>query len=456
MNGCQTRDPVARSGAAGTEAAGTGAAGTGAATPRSLLTNAYALMTNTVITGLLGLAYWLLAARHYAAADVGRASAAYSAMNLLAGITALSLIGAMARFIPRSGRRTGALIKRGYALSVASAVIGAVIFLMFTGRPGSSYAELAGLRAGAVFVGCVVVWSLFTLQDGALIGLRSARWVAIENALFGIAKIALLLPLAILIPHTGLYVSWMVPAVLAVPLVNLLIFGRLLPRHAGRASDSTPPSSRQVGRFLVGDVTGALCLLATVNLVPVLVAVIVGPGTNAYFYMAWTIGIMIDLLAANMALSLTVEGSFDPAGLARHAKAALRRTMLLLLPIAIGTVLLAPWILGLFGPGYARVGAPILELLAVATLPRTVTELYLGALRAQSRTKLVALVQGVRAALILGLTLVLIKVMGIAGAGVAVLVSQLIMAAAVAPGLVRLLAGGRKRIAARTPRGATS
>lgn len=479
MNGCQSAELVAvaagtgPAGAAGTVLAGTAGAGTagtgivdvgtadagtsqvGTATPRSLLTNAYALMTNTVITGLLGLAYWLLAARHYAPVDVGRASAAYSAMNLLAGITALSLIGAMARFIPRSGRRTGALIKRGYALSVASAVIGGVVFLMFTGRPGSSYAELAGLRAGAIFIGCVVVWSLFTLQDGALIGLRSARWVAIENALFGIAKIALLLPLAILIPHTGLYVSWMVPAVLAVPLVNLLIFGRLLPRHADLACDAQPPSSRQVGRFLAGDVTGALCLLATVNLVPVLVAGIVGPGTNAYFYMAWTIGVMIDLLAANMALSLTVEGSFDPAGLARHVKAALRRTMLLLVPIAIGTVLFAPWILGMFGPGYAKYGAPILELLAVATLPRTVTELYLGALRAQSRTKLVALIQGVRAALILGMTLVLIKAMGIIGAGVAVLVSQLIMAVAVAPGLLRLLGQGRKRVAASTPQGAT-
>ena len=62
--------------------------------------NAYALMANTGFTGLLGLAYWLLAARHYAPADVGRASAAYSAMNLLAGITALSLIGAHGQVHP--------------------------------------------------------------------------------------------------------------------------------------------------------------------------------------------------------------------------------------------------------------------------------------------------------------------------------------------------------------------
>src|SRR6185437_11658033 len=299
-----------------------------------LLRNGYALMANTVVTGLLGLAYWLLAARHYSEQDVGRASAAYSAMNLLAGITALSLIGAMARFIPQSGQGTGKLIRLGYGISVLSAIIGSAVFLLISGRPGSSYSELTGVPIGIIFTGCVIIWSLFTLQDGALVGMRNASWVTLENALFGVAKIAMLLPLATVIPHTGLYVSWMVPAALAVPAVNWLIFRRLLPRHKGMTGSAPPPTRSQVGRFLAGDVSGALMLLASINLVPVLVAMFVQPGLNAYFYMAWTIGVTLDLLAANMALSLTVEGEFDPVKLATHAKAALRRLMLLLVPTA--------------------------------------------------------------------------------------------------------------------------
>lgn len=184
-------------------------------------------------------------------------------------------------------------------------------------------------------------------------------------------------------------------------------------------------------------------LLASISLVPVLVAMFVPPGLNAYFYIAWTIGITLDLLAANMALSLTVEGAFDPVALAGHAKAALRRLMILLVPIAIGIALLAPWILGLFGPGYAKYGAPILVLLAAATVPRTLTEIYLGALRAQNRTSFVALIQGIRAALILALTLVLTRSMGIVGAGVAVLVSQVVLALGVLPGLLRVLRADR-------------
>jgi O-antigen/teichoic acid export membrane protein len=161
--------------------------------------------------------------------------------------------------------------------------------------------------------------------------------------------------------------------------------------------------------------------------------------------MAWTIGITLDLLAANMALSLTVEGAFDPVKLAAHAKAALRRLLMLLVPVAAGIALLAPVILRLFGPGYAKYGAPILVLLAVATIPRTLTETYLGALRAQNRTSFVALIQGIRAVMILTLVLVLTKSMGIVGAGVAVLISQVVLAIGVLPGLLRVLRADRGR-----------
>ncbi|HET9897569.1 MAG TPA: hypothetical protein VFQ44_21765 [Streptosporangiaceae bacterium] len=410
----------------------------------ALLRNGYALMANTVVTGVLGLAYWLLAARHYHPADVGRASAAYAAMNLLAGITAFSLIGAMARFIPQSGRATGRLVRLGYGVSVLSAVAGSVVFLSVTGRPGSSYSELTGVTAGIIFTGAVIIWSLFTLQDGVLVGLRNANWVTLENGLFGLAKIGLLLPLATLIPHAGIYISWIVPAALAVPLVNWLIFRKLLPGHARKTGNARPPGRSQIGRFLAGDVPGALLLLATISLVPVLVAMFVAPGSNAYFYIPWTIGCTLDLLSVSMALSLTVEGAFDPVKLASHAKAALRRMLIIGVPVALAAALLAPWLLGLFGAGYASEGAPILVLLAAATVPRTLTEIYLGALRAQNRTSRVALVQGLRTALVLGLTLVLTRYLGIIGAGIGVLISQVVVAIAVLPGLLGVLRADRR------------
>jgi O-antigen/teichoic acid export membrane protein len=412
-----------------------------------LFRNGYALMVNTGATGTLGLFYWLLVARLYHPADVGRASAAYVAMNLLAGIAALSFQGALTRFIPQAGHRTRALIIRAYVISIVGSVTMTMVFLLAVDGLGASYAELATVGAGAVFTICVAVWVVFTLQDSVLTGLRGATWVLVENGTFGIVKIGLVVALATVLPHLGIYVSWMLPVFVAVPLVNALIFGNLVPRHSKLTADYPPPTGRQIGRFLAGDYTGALALLATSNLVPVLVASRLDPRSTAYFFMAWAIAGVLELLGVNMAMSLTVEGAFDASTISANCRAALRRMATILVPCVLVVVLLARWGLGLFGPGYAANGGPVLVFLAIAALPAAAVELYLGVLRAQSRTSLVALVQGVRCVLVLGLTLALTIRLGTVGAGLAFLASQMAVAVLIAPGLWRALtAAGSRRM----------
>jgi len=412
-----------------------------------LFRNGYALMLNTGATGLLGLVYWLLAARYYPAVDVGRASAAYAAMNFVSGFAAANIVGAITRFVPQSGHRTAAFVLRAYLLSSVASVAVAFVFLLSISHWGPSYAELRGMIPAVCFMACVVAWGIFTLQDGVLIGLRSAVWVPIENGTFGVVKIVLLLAFAAALPSLGIGISWMLPVILSLPLVNLLIFGKLIPHHRVSVGDRRPPTARQIGRFLAGDYTGALCVLAISNLIPIAVAIRVGPRLNAYFYMAWTIGGMLFLLAMSMSRSLTVEGAFDSETLAADCRSALRHTMLLLVPVVAAAALLAPTALGLFGPGYARYGVPILQVLAIATLPKTLTETYLGALRAQSRAKLIAVIQIVRCVLMLGLALALTETMGMVGAGVAVLVSESVIALTIAPGLRRIVsAAGRTAV----------
>ncbi|MFE0225465.1 teichoic acid transporter, partial [Streptomyces albidoflavus] len=68
-----------------------------------LLRNAYALMVNTGVSAVLGLGFWVAAARYYSEEAVGHGSAAIAAMKLLAGLTAVTLMGALARFVPVSG-----------------------------------------------------------------------------------------------------------------------------------------------------------------------------------------------------------------------------------------------------------------------------------------------------------------------------------------------------------------
>ncbi len=410
-----------------------------------LYRNAYALMINTAVTGVLGVLYWLLAARSYTAVEVGRASAAYSAMNLVSGFTAYNLVGAITRFLPQTGSRTKSWVLKTYLFSALASIVVTIPFLLTVSHWGPTYSELTGLVPGVAFLVSVVTWSIFTLQDGVMTGLRNAIWVPLENGLFGIVKIILLVAFAAAIPTAGIFVSWMLPVFVSLPLVNGLIFFKLMPRHEHLTAHRTPPTNRQIGKFLAGDYIGAMCLLGINNLVPILVAIRIGPDKSAYFYIAWTIGQVLDLLAVNMAMSVTVESAFDAATLAANVRSALRRLAIILLPIVALVAVLAPFALRLYGPKYASYGAPVLELLALATLPKALTELFLGAMRAQNRPKMIAVIQIVRFVLVLVLALALTGLIGVSGAAVGALATQLFVAILIFPKLRQVMSARATR-----------
>ncbi|MFD9906195.1 lipopolysaccharide biosynthesis protein [Streptomyces sp. NPDC059063] len=408
--------------------------GAGGGTP--LFRNAYALMLNTGISGLLGLGFWLAAARYYSESAVGQGSAAIAAMKLLAGVTAVTLTGALARFIPVAGRATGKLIFRTYAGSSIVVGLVALVFLFTLDLWGPSYRFLHGPLAGVGFVASVVAWCLLTLQDGVLTGLRSALWVPVGNTVFSVVKLGLLIVMAAAIPTAGVFVSWVAAIALSVVPLGWLVFRRLVPRHIelteGKAK---PPSLREIGRFLAGDYTGSLFSLAVVYLVPVIVAAQVSSEDNAYFYITTTIAGTMNLLAINMGASLTVEGAHDPARLAANTRAALRRMLRIMLPACALLFLAAPYVLHVFGQGYSEAATPLLRWFAVGAALRVIMETYFAVLRAQSRTSGLALLQGLLCVLVLGLTLVLLPRMGLTGAGVAEISSLAVIVAIAAPKL---------------------
>jgi O-antigen/teichoic acid export membrane protein len=407
----------------------------------SLFKNAYFLMLSTGVSAVLGLGFWLVAARYYSEEAVGEGSAAIAAMRLLASITATTMIGAVVRFVPRAGRATGPLVWRAYAASSVVVAVAAVVFLLTLDLWGASYAPLGTLEAGTLFVAACVAWALLTLQDGVLTGLRKAEWVPAGNAVFSVGKLILLAVFASALPVLGIFVSWAVAIAFSTVPLGWLIFRRLIPSQAAADRDVEPPPVREMGRFLAGDSLGALFSLAMINLLPVMVAVNFSAAENGYFYVAYTVGGTMEFMAINMASSLTAHASHDPRRLADGVRGALRRMTLLLVPVVLFLVVFAPQILAPFDEDYAEHGSTVLRLLAVGALPRVVVELYIGVLRVQGRTGVLAAVQGTMCVLVLGSAAMLFTPAGIAGAGWAVLVSMTVVAVGCAPGLRATLRG---------------
>jgi O-antigen/teichoic acid export membrane protein len=169
-----------------------------------LLRNAYALMAGSALTAVLGLGYWVLAARRYPAAEVGRGAATIATMTLLSTIAVLNVPGSLTRYLPRAGRQAGRLVRSAYLLTGAIAGLASLVFLLGVGAwaPGFGFLRASPAMA-AWFFAATVTWSIFTLQDCVLTGLRRAVWVPVENVAFGVAKMGLLVALAGAAPGPG-------------------------------------------------------------------------------------------------------------------------------------------------------------------------------------------------------------------------------------------------------------
>jgi O-antigen/teichoic acid export membrane protein len=90
--------------------------------------------------------------------------------------------------------------------------------------------------------------------------------------------------------------------------------------------------------------------------------------------------------------------------------------------------ILARWLLGIFNKDYADNAATLLRILVIAMVPNAINTVYLSIKKVEKNIKIIYLVSAALAVMDIGLTYVLVPHMGINGAGIAWLASQIIVA----------------------------
>ncbi|MEY9936468.1 O-antigen/teichoic acid export membrane protein [Streptacidiphilus sp. MAP5-52] len=393
-----------------------------------LLRNAHLLTLSSVLTSLFGALYWALGAHWYSPDEVGRNTAAVSAMMFLGGVGQLNLANAMVRFVPSAGPRTGRLVGRAYVVAAAVTLFLTAGFVLLIPKlsPGLDFLHTRGL--GAAFVLATGCYAIFNLQDGVLTGLRRADWVALENGVFAVEKIGLLALFAAVGTASGILVSWMVGLVLSLALTNSYLFARALPRHARADPDAAADTSRLTLGYVSADYLGAMCWLAAVNLPPVIVLNRLGAADAAYFSLAWLAPLALYAFSSNMGYSLVVESARDITRLDAYRRVLRHAGRVLVFAVA-AVLAVSPWVLRLFGPAYAAHGTVVLWLLTLSALPNLLNTTVVALSRARRRMRVVVGVLSALAVLVLGLTEALLPVMGITGAGAAWLIGQSVVAA---------------------------
>lgn len=402
-----------------------------------LYRNAYLLIVGAGISSAFGFVFWAAAARRYPEAVVGTNSAVVSAMMLVSGICQLGLNAVLVRYIPRAGASTRRFIIGTYGVAgVLSLVVAAGAAL--TSHLWSSKLEFLGheWRWFVVFVVATGAWTIFTLQDSVMTGMRQTRWVAIENPAFAVTKVAMLLALVSVAPRSGIFVAWTLPVVISLVPINALIFRRLIPQHVEQpVAASWDP--RRILRFASGNYFGTLFFLCSTVLVPILVTDISGTRAAAHFYIPWTIATGLQSVALFMTTSLMVEVAFDETKLRAYCRKVLVQTARIVVPLSAVLFVAAPYVLRLIGSAYAHDGVPLLRLLVVATIPNILVALGISVARLQHHGIAVLAIQGAHSVMTVVLSIVLLRHQGIGGVGLALLLSQVVVALGLTFGMLR-------------------
>lgn len=390
---------------------------------RALRHGGTALIVNGAATGVLGLAYWIVAARLYGETAVGRNSSLVSAMLTVSGLAQLNYTRALSSLIPRAHDRARRLVGRVYLLVGALSLAGGVVLAALLPHVSTRFAFLH--PPGLVIPGfavAVALWSIFTLEDTVLASTRRAAVVPFENAFFGVAKLALLY--ALYRAGTGqlsIFASWVAPLIVIVVPINLFAFRRALPQMA-----DVPAELVEVpGRWVRQDFAGYMLWLLGTSPLPFLVLAVLGARASAAFYIPLTVSTAIDVVSLNVGNAVTAEVARNGGRVDRHAARFIAGFWLLVLVGSLVLVVVAPTLLQVFGHRYRAGSGTVLRMLLGVSAARSAMFLTNALARASGRGARILLVQATASLLTLAIGLATMHHLGAKGMALGWLIGSL-------------------------------
>lgn len=389
--------------------------------------NAFALMFSIVLTSVLGVLFWALAARLFGPEQLGLGSALISSLLALSSIAQLNLDNVLNRFLPAAGSSTTAFIVSAYAVSAAIALMCGLAYLGVIGYFAPALLKAVSAPwAGTWFVIALVLWTIFALQDIVLASLQKSVWVPIENSVYAMGKI-LLLPLFATLALSGLslFMVWTILLPVLVLTVNVLIFG--VYRPTVQTTSEGQLTFQAMLRLMGCDYVGRLAAMITIGVIPITIVAMAGGEESAKYHLAWTMAYSLFLLGDAMSRSMLAAAAMEPGRVQELAAEAFVWAMA---PIAVAVLVLAVgahWIMQIFGAAYALDGATVLRILAIDSLMSAPLALYFAVARVRNRFKTIAYVEVSMLVMVLGLSILMLPLLGIIGVALAWLIAHTIV-----------------------------
>jgi O-antigen/teichoic acid export membrane protein len=331
-----------------------------------MVRNSLYLMLSSALQASLGFAFWIIVARLFSPADVGRASSLISATTVIAYLALLGLNSTLVRFLPTAQNRD-ALITAGLLLVAGCGAGIGLLYVLATPliAPRLAFvAHHAGLAAGFVLLAAAASVNLLT--DSVFIASRRAGYCALTD---GVAGGSTKVACAALLAGTGAYgvfaastAGFAMSAVVSIVLIFAVLRWRPAPANPLR-------TLRPVLRFSTASYAANVLSLLPVLVVPLIVLDRLGARSAAYYFVSFQIATLLYSAAYAVGQSFLAEGSHAGVDRRQLRKRSRRALAALYLPGVLVVILLAHWVLLVFGLRYSQHGTPSLIMLAIAAVP---------------------------------------------------------------------------------------
>lgn len=350
----------------------------------AVLSNAASLVGTFAVTSVLGMAFWLVAAHYYSRSVVGLSGGLISAMMLIGQLCTLGLNTMLIGEIPRRRTPSRTLVASAMAASGAAGAVGGLLFALIAPTMSDQYHPLvASFSMAVMFTVGVALTASARVFDGATIGALRGGLQLWRNGLFAAAKLTALLVLAAVASNgdASLLGAWLAGVALSLLCIFAATHRRTIPLGLYR-----PRLGALRGRW--SDAFGQQAFNVSFNVpvlvLPLVVLGLVSAAANASFYIALQLAAALYIVPNSLTTVLFAVGTLEPWALATR----LRLTLLLSTVVsALGILVVAlaggP-VLGVFGSSY-RDGAPLLLVLALASVPLTAKGHYLSITRIEQR-----------------------------------------------------------------------
>jgi O-antigen/teichoic acid export membrane protein/Ser/Thr protein kinase RdoA (MazF antagonist) len=385
----------------------------------SLFRNATFLMASTAIMSALGFFFWIFVAHLYDPAQIGTASALISVTTLLSSISMFGLNSGLIRFLPKSKDQSrdinAAMIVVGLASMAATA-----IYLVVSGYFGVHLALLSSLWQKLALIILMATVSLNSVTDAVFIANRRAEYHTAGYGILSVVK--LILPLFMVpLGALGIFTAYMASVVVSLGFSFFFMRKTVQYRLFARPNWGALRAAR---KYTTSNYFGVLLAGLPSQLMPLIILRRIGADNVAYFSMAWMMANLLYVIPSAVTQSMLVESAHDPEKQKIHIKRTVTILAQVLVPLVFIAIIVAPYLLDIFGESYSRGGTFIFQLLAFATFLFAINSVCNTILNIQHRSTGIVISQAISVVTI-GVSSILLTKYGMKGVGIAMLLGYI-------------------------------